>query len=79
MRIAVPVCKRETSGTIARSPEERCQNTATGPATAVMERENELDVTKNAKSSHLSSWAIATREAMLQAMKTVSYVYTKEF
>lgn len=76
MTVAVPVCKRRNSTTIARSPKKRCQNSATAPATAVVKEVDVLDLRKDAESSHLSSKAVDAQEALLRAMRKVSCIYT---
>lgn len=66
MSMAVPVCKRKTLRTIARSPKKRHQNTATKPATAVVKEENVKDATEDAESWHPLPEAVAVQEGLLQ-------------
>lgn len=79
MTITVPLCKRGNSSTIARSPKIRRLNTATEPFTVVVKDEDVLEVLEAAKSSYLSLTAVNIWEALLQAMKPVRCVYTKNF
>lgn len=73
--IAIPVCKRESSSTI-----KKCrQLIATESATIVLEKKYILDITEVKRSSHLSPVSMFAQEALLQAIKTVYFVYDKEF
>lgn len=79
MKIAVPVRKSEHSRTIAKSSKKRCLNTATTTATTVVKEKDVSDGTEPAESLNLSPKAVTALEALLQAMRTVCYVYTEEF
>lgn len=79
MTIAVQLLKCENSSTIARVFKKRRLNTVFLPATAVMQEEDVLNVTKTAESSHMSPKAVVAQEALLQAMRTVFCAYTKIF
>lgn len=77
MTIAIPVCKRGTSTTIARSLRNRLLNTATRPTTAIAKDENILDVTDATELSHLLPKAVVAQEELLQAMQMVCCEYTE--
>lgn len=69
MTIAVPMLERGNSNSIVRSPKNLCLNTATAPATAVVKSEDVSAVMEAAESSNPSPNAVATQEAVLQAIK----------
>lgn len=77
MTIAVPVCNRGPSSTLARSSKKRTQNTAIALVTAVVKEENVLDNTEVAELLHVSLVAEAAPEALMQMMRPVCCVYTK--
>lgn len=77
MIISVPKRNRKKSSTIAGSPKKRHLNTAT--ATSFVKEEYMMDVSNTMESSHVSPDDVAAQEPLLQAMKTVCCVYTKDF
>lgn len=66
MTIIEPVRKRGNPRTIARSLKNRCLNTATEPATPVVNEEVASDVKEAAESFHQSLKTVAAQEALLQ-------------
>lgn len=65
MTIAVLVCKRGNSSTLARSLRKNRQNTATEPITAVVKEEDALNFTEAVELSHVSPWTVTAQEALL--------------
>lgn len=77
--IALPVHKRGSSSTIARSPKYYCLITATEAVTAVEEEENVLRCSNTTNLLHLSSEAAVAEEKLLQALEMVSCVNKIDF
>lgn len=79
--IGLNVRKRKRSSTIAGLPKKRHLNTtsANESASAVVKNENVLDVMEAAESSHASPEALASQDALPQAMLTIYCVNTEGF
>lgn len=77
MTNAIPVRMRRNSSTIPRLHKKRHRNATTEPAASVVKKENVLNGAEASNTSHQSSETVATQEALLGAVKTVSCVYTK--
>lgn len=79
MTLAVPVRKREKASKITKLRKKRRRNTAKDPATALVKKKNMLRFTEPARMLHLSSEYVVVPKALLQAVPTVSSVYTENF
>lgn len=79
MTISVPVCKRESTRTIAGWFKKHFLNTAPEHTTAVVKEVGVLDVRKSAESLHLSPEAIIAQKELLAGKMMVSCVYVEDF